>query len=411
MKKIMLFTLIIMLICSLCACSQVEISTGDKNDSGKTIETSAPVYDATQDETEETTETVAETTVPVTDASTEQSQVTTEPVKVESKIGTRANPYNFTDEIKIKNRVYDIFNPSYYDLVEYTIHLTEVWDSDRVAKKYPSYIGSEGFGVDKIIVRGEISAECDSTEEKVDFNIYADFLTATLSEEYAKISAYEKDKFGYSLGWVYPGGTYDINFESDEGTGDMAFAYLKLQYTDENDNFTSLWIKLPESVDDSDNSQTESSNEPQKELTSEELDAALLEQPMYVESTKYVVQDDRFKALYPDMLQAIVKNNSGTDVKNIVIAFVAWDKNNFPVKIYNSGVDIDGAYVKRCKFENANVVDGATCGSGKGYAIDEKSGIATFKAIVVSYDDFDGNTWENPYFAMWVDMYSDKVLK
>ncbi len=410
MKKIMLFTLIIMLICSLCACSQVEISTGEKNDSDKAIETSAPVYDATQDATEETTESAAETTVPVTEASTEQSHVTTEPVKAESKIGTRANPYNFTDEIKIKNRVYDFFDSSHYDIVEYTIHLTEVWDSDRVAKGYPSYAAHDN-GVDRIIVRGEISAECDSTEEKVDFKIYADFLTATLSEENALIAPYEEDNFSISLGWVYPGGTYDVNFESSNGTGDMNFAYLKLQYTDENNNFTSLWIKLPESVDDSDNSPLESTSELQENLTAEELDAALLEQPMYVESTKYVVQDDRFKALYPDMLQAIVKNNSGTDVKNIVIAFVAWDKNNFPVKIYNSGVDIDGAYVKRCKFENANVVDGATCGSGKGYAIDEKSGIATFKAIVVSYDDFDGNTWENPYFAMWVDMYSDKVLK
>lgn len=158
------------------------------------------------------------------------------------------------------------------------------------------------------------------------------------------------------------------------------------------------------------NSSSATSLESKNEVTPEELDALLLEQPMYVQSTKYVVQDEKYKTLYPDFLQAVVKNNSGTDVKNLQVAFVAWDKNNFPVKIYGN-IDFDGSYVKICQYSDVNMLNGTSYGKEGGLAIDaEKSDIATFKAIVVSYDDFDGNTWDNPYYETWVDLYSDKKL-
>ncbi len=150
--------------------------------------------------------------------------------------------------------------------------------------------------------------------------------------------------------------------------------------------------------------------EQQNELTPEELDSVLLEQPVYVESTKYVVQDARYKSLYPDMLQAVIRNNSGTDVKNLVIAFVAWDKNNLPVKIKGDIDFSDGSYVKECNYNDVNIPNGKTYGDQSGMEIDETCNITTFKAIVVSYDDFDGNTWNNSYYDTWVDFYSDKKL-
>jgi hypothetical protein len=146
-------------------------------------------------------------------------------------------------------------------------------------------------------------------------------------------------------------------------------------------------------------------------MTKEELDAALLTQPMYVVSTKYVVQDERYKALYPDMLQAIIKNNSGTDVKDAVVAFAAWDSNDFPVKIYGKYSLGSGSYIRTCNFDDINMLDGSTFGDGYGMSLDsDTDNIATFKAIVVSYDDFDGNTWSNPYYSTWVELYEDKKL-
>lgn len=149
---------------------------------------------------------------------------------------------------------------------------------------------------------------------------------------------------------------------------------------------------------------------PTPAMTAEELENALLNEPMYVVKTKYLVQDDRYKALYPDMLQVVVKNNSGTDIKNAVVAYVAWDSNGFPVKINPKFGR--GSYVVLCDLDDVNLIDGATRGEDEGLALSsDTDNIATFKAIVVSYEDFDGNRWDNPYYDIWTEMYSDKKLQ
>ncbi len=142
------------------------------------------------------------------------------------------------------------------------------------------------------------------------------------------------------------------------------------------------------------------------------FESQLREMPMYVESTRYIVQDTKYKSLYPDMLSATVKNNSGKSIKNAVVAFVAWDNNNFPIKIYGE-YDYYGSYVKKCNYQDANMVNGSTYGGDRGMAIDysDTGTIATFKAIVVEYTDFDGNTWKNPYYDAWLGLYEDKILK
>ena len=57
--------------------------------------------------------------------------------------------------------------------------------------------------------------------------------------------------------------------------------------------------------------------------SAEELEASLAGQPVFVSSTKYVVQDERYKSLYPDMLQAVIQNNSEEDIRDAVVAYVA----------------------------------------------------------------------------------------
>lgn len=146
-------------------------------------------------------------------------------------------------------------------------------------------------------------------------------------------------------------------------------------------------------------------------LSPSDLEAILLQQPCYIESTKYIIQHEQFKALYPDMLSVILKNNSGTDIKSAVIAFAAWDKNNLPVKIIGDLDFSGGSYIRSCNYEDINLINGETFGENKGMAIDENTAeIGTFKAIVVSYSDFDGKTWENPYYQNWLDIYENQKL-
>ena len=147
----------------------------------------------------------------------------------------------------------------------------------------------------------------------------------------------------------------------------------------------------------------------EKKYTKESLENAISSQPVIVYSTEYLIQDEDYKCLYPDLLVANIKNNSGEDVKNVQVASVAWDSNGFPIKIDSKyGSDI---YVPIVDFDDVNLTNGQTYDdTGLALGCTTESKIKTFKAIVVNYTDFDGNTWKNPLFNSWKDFYEDKKL-
>lgn len=140
-------------------------------------------------------------------------------------------------------------------------------------------------------------------------------------------------------------------------------------------------------------------------VNSKELDELIAKQPVYIKSTKYVVQDSRFKTLYPDLLQAIIMNNSKDDIKNAIVVFVAWDENNLPVKIKGEYDYSDGDYIAKCNYDGINLIPGKTYGKDSGLALAEGLKIKKFKAIVYEYETFDGTTWTNPYYHAWSTMY------
>lgn len=146
-------------------------------------------------------------------------------------------------------------------------------------------------------------------------------------------------------------------------------------------------------------------------MSIDEFENLLATQPLFVSRTKYVVQDEQYKTLYPDMLQAILQSNTTEDIKDALVAFVAWDSNNLPVKIKGNIDFSSGSYIKEVKYSDINLVNGETYGENSGFSLDENNGIATFKAIVVSYETFDGNTWENPYYEDFCSRYEGQKLK
>lgn len=160
------------------------------------------------------------------------------------------------------------------------------------------------------------------------------------------------------------------------------------------------------SADSKKTENTEQVLEPEKtNVTVADFEELLCKMPVYVKSTKYVVQDERYKSLYPDMLQAVLQNNTTADIKNAVVAFVAWDKNNLPVKIKGSSDFSDGSYIKRVNYSDINLIPDSTFGEANGFSVDADCGIEQFKAIVVSFETFEGDTWENPYFDEWCTLY------
>lgn len=167
-------------------------------------------------------------------------------------------------------------------------------------------------------------------------------------------------------------------------------------------------------TNDTETSTTENSekttNNEKKELTAEELETRLNAQELKITSTNYSVQDERYKTLYPDMLQVILQNDTSYDIKNALIAFVAWDENNLPVKIKGSADFSDGSYIKQCNYTDINLVPGGTFGDSYGFGIDESCNIKTFKAIIVSYESFTGEKWDNPLYKDWCKLYEGVKL-
>jgi hypothetical protein len=136
------------------------------------------------------------------------------------------------------------------------------------------------------------------------------------------------------------------------------------------------------------------------------LEKNLLDQGLAVVYTSYVIQDTKYKSLYPDMLSAVFLNSTPYDIKNAVIAFAAWDSNKLPVKIKGQFDFSDGAYVKEVNYSDINLVPNDVYGDNSGYELDRYNTISSFKAVVVSYETFDGIRWQNPYYNEWVRTYS-----
>ena len=148
----------------------------------------------------------------------------------------------------------------------------------------------------------------------------------------------------------------------------------------------------------------------QPPLTAESLNQNLQTQPLVVTSTSCETQteDSSLKILYPDMLQAILQNNSGEDIRSAVVAFVAWDENNLPVKIEGQFDFSGGTYIKKVNYDDINLIDGGTFGDGYGYSLGDDCKVKTCKAIAVSYETFEGTTWTNPYFDDFCELYEGK---
>ena len=108
------------------------------------------------------------------------------------------------------------------------------------------------------------------------------------------------------------------------------------------------------------------SNEIKDKAKEQEIEKYKNEQEVTVENAKILIQDDRYKALYPDMIEVIIKNNSSKTIKDYEVAVLAYDKNNYPLKIKPKYNYSGGGFEFTGKADNVNVVAGATRGKDYG---------------------------------------------
>jgi tetratricopeptide (TPR) repeat protein len=151
-----------------------------------------------------------------------------------------------------------------------------------------------------------------------------------------------------------------------------------------------------------------------EEKKAEELRKRLEEmkanQEVSVDKVSIVIQSTQYKALYPDMIQAIIRNNSDKTIKNFKIGFLAFDSNGYPLKIKAQFDFSGGSFEFLGNADNVNIVPKSTFGKNVGWTLDENHGIKTVIACVQEVDYYDNSRWENPYYDYWLREYKEKPL-
>lgn len=141
--------------------------------------------------------------------------------------------------------------------------------------------------------------------------------------------------------------------------------------------------------------------------SAEELDAQIAQQPVFVSSVRYFDGETEVGNKYENFLVATIQNNSDAVVKSASIGWVAWDANGYPVKIDGWGAGHDDEYVV-VNMDHINLEPGQAYDEGGlklGNSNATGTEVATFKAIVASYETMDGEKWSNPLLSDWKKLY------
>ena len=100
-----------------------------------------------------------------------------------------------------------------------------------------------------------------------------------------------------------------------------------------------------------------------------------------------------------------IKNNTDTDIRSIKVDIVAWKEDTLPVSVsYGSG---NAEYYYTGEYWQLNLLSGEV----REFFIAPPSGIRetdTLKAIIVSYTDYNGTSWHNPYISAFRNAYPGK---
>lgn len=108
-------------------------------------------------------------------------------------------------------------------------------------------------------------------------------------------------------------------------------------------------------------------------------------------------------------VSVVVKNNTDKVVKRFVVGWMGYDKNGYPVK---TGW-ISPTFLREGEAEE-NIQPGSTFGADRGWKLTvgyDTTDAVTFIACVKEVQYYDGTTWTNEYYPIWVQEHLEKPLK
>lgn len=140
------------------------------------------------------------------------------------------------------------------------------------------------------------------------------------------------------------------------------------------------------------------------------IEEAKQSQLIPVTDCRIEVQSTDMKSLYPDMICAIVQNNSDKTIDYLELSFIGFDENGYPLKI-EGDIDFSGAaHEKFAKGDALNIMPGAKWGENMGFKLSSNHRVKTPMACVVKAKFYDGSEWENPYYKYFKEEYVGKPL-
>lgn len=248
-------------------------------------------------------------------------------------------------------------------------------------------------------------------EEKI-----ASYKKIEYNDDLSVIDIYlDKDKISFfdtlaSLPLSVSGSYYQALSGVAEDDIDVTINYIDNSTNEKIDmgNLNGANLNKGASEDQSGSDKVAESDKLETDLSETELELLLSEQEVRVLYSNYIITDYDNKTLYPDIISATIQNQTKNDIRNAVIGFVAWDKNNLPLKIKSQFGQ--GEFFKQVDYNDINLAFNDTYGNNSGLKIDDTVEIKKLKAVVVSYETFEGEKWENPYLNDFRALYEDKKL-
>ena len=131
-----------------------------------------------------------------------------------------------------------------------------------------------------------------------------------------------------------------------------------------------------------------------------------------VVSAKLTVQHNTNKSKYPDMLIAVIKNNSNKTISSYEVAYLAFDKNCDPVKLtYNTEPDVSPVHLLKGTEPECSIKPGKQSSANRGLFICSNNSIHSVIACVIEVEYSDGTSWYNNYYDTWKKQYENKRLE
>ena len=168
-------------------------------------------------------------------------------------------------------------------------------------------------------------------------------------------------------------------------------------------------------TDKKESAQTSAVQTTAAQISNDELEGILEQQPMYTDGVKYYYANSS-KQLEFDAMGASVFNNSDVNIQKFTIAFCAFDENDEAIKIKQPNEDGDGAYIRTISYDlstakgDKKYIEPLESFDNVIFYVTNEPQIVTIKACVKEYTSVDGIVWKNPYYTAFKNNYSGKNL-